>query len=105
VSRQPHETLAIDVAHVIGDFFDASDLEVLAHLDRADKFSRLEQGFVGPGIEPGIAAPEPLDHQQPALEVDVVDIGDFELAACGGFERGCDLDHRRIVKIAPVTAQ
>jgi hypothetical protein len=33
--RQAQQTLAVDIAHVIGDFLDAGDLEALAHLDCA----------------------------------------------------------------------
>ena len=33
--RQRQEPLAVDIADVIGDFFDAGDLEVLSHLDRS----------------------------------------------------------------------
>ena len=43
---------------------------------------------MGTGIEPGITAPEALDRQQPAPEIDVVDIGVFELPTRRGFERG-----------------
>src|SRR6516162_5898185 len=53
------------------------------------------------GIEPGIAAPQPLDPQQPALKIDAVDICDFELAARRGFEAGRDLDDLGVVKIEP----
>jgi len=83
---------------MIGDLFDAGDLEALAHLDSAHKLGRLEQRFVGAGVEPGATAPQPLDRQQFALEIDIVEVGDLELTARRGFESGSDLDHLIIVK-------
>jgi hypothetical protein len=86
------EALAVDIAHVIGDLFDAGDLEALAHLDRAHEFGRFEQGFVGAGVESRAAAAQLLHHQQLALEMDIVEIGDLKLAARREFQPGRDLD-------------
>jgi hypothetical protein len=35
MAGEDEEALAVDIAHMIGDLFDAGDLEALAHLDRA----------------------------------------------------------------------
>jgi hypothetical protein len=76
---QGPQPAAVDVTHVIGDLLDVSDLEALAHLDRVRELGSFEQGFVGAGVEPGAAAPEPFDPQRVVLEVDAADVG------CPGF--------------------
>src|SRR5215470_9077013 len=101
MTSKGEEVVALNIAHVIGDFFDTGDLEILAHFDRSDELGGLEQGLVGARVEPGIPTPQPLDCQQPVLEINIVKIGDFELAACRGFEAGCDPDNRVIVEIKP----
>lgn len=83
--RQAQQTLAVDIAHVIGDFLDAGDLEALAHLDRAHELGRLEQGLVCACVEPGAAPAEPLDGQQFALEIDIVEVRYLEFTARRGF--------------------
>ena len=79
------------------------DLEVLPHFDRSDEFGRIEQCFVGTGIELGIDAPESLGRQEPSPEIDVVDIGDFEAPTRRVLNRGRDLDNRSIVKMEPMS--
>src|SRR5215470_711270 len=72
-TQKPGETkeaFAVDIPHVIGNLLNARDLEPLAHLDRAHELGCLEQGLVRAGVEPGAAAPELFDGQQPALEID-----------------------------------
>src|SRR5712671_126618 len=95
------KALAIDIAHIIGYLLDAGDSQTLPHLYRTYELGRLEQGFVSTGVEPGAAAAEPLDGQQLAVEIDVVEVGDLELAACRGFKPGRDLDNCVVVKIQP----
>src|SRR5262249_26756786 len=99
MSGESEQALAVDIPHVVGDFFDAGDLEALTHLDRAHEFGGFEQGFVSAGIKPSIAAPQALDPQEPTFEIDIVEVSDFELAARRGSETGSNLAHRLIVKI------
>jgi hypothetical protein len=56
---------------------------------------------VGPRIEPGEAAAEPLHMELARLHVVAVDIGDLELAAGRGLDRRGDIDHVRPVEIEP----
>src|SRR5260221_11640573 len=83
------------------DLLDAGDLEPLALLDRAHELARLEQRFVGPGIEPGGAAPELLHGQTAALQIDPIDVGDLELAARRRLDRLGDRDDVVVVEIEP----
>src|SRR5688500_9876710 len=70
-----------DVAHAKSDFLGARDLKPLPALYGLNEGRRLEQRFMGPGVEPRGAAPEKLDRELRALEIDAVDVGDLELAA------------------------
>src|SRR5690606_7937325 len=63
------------------DFFRAGDFHALATLDRPDEGCSLVQAVMRAGIEPGIAPSELFDMEGPALEIDAVDVGDFEFAA------------------------
>src|SRR5215470_5228631 len=64
----------------------AADLEALPLLDDGDEVRRLEQRFVGPGVEPRVPAREHVNLEPSALEVGPVDVGDLELAARAGLE-------------------
>ena len=46
------------------------------------------------GVEPGIAAAEPLDRELPLRQIGAVDVGDLELAARRGLQRGGDVARR-----------
>src|SRR5271169_6349589 len=78
---EPLEVGSGDQALAERDLLDAGDLEALALLDRAHELAGLQQRLVSAGVEPGGAAPELLDRQPAALEIDPVDVGDLELAA------------------------
>ena len=75
------DLLSRDVAHAVGDLFEAGDLEALAGLDGLDEGGCLQQGVVGAGVEPGVAAAHGLDVELVAREIGLVDVGDLELAA------------------------
>ena len=88
-----------DEALVIGNLFDAGDLETLAQLDGLDERGGLEERLVSAGVEPREASRERLDVELAAGEVLAVDVGDLELTSCGGPERGGDLDDLVVVEI------
>ena len=75
----------IDEAAVEGDFFDAGDLEVLLVFDGGDVVACFEETGGGTGVEPCDAAAEEADFESAVVEVGVVEVGDFEFAASGGF--------------------
>jgi hypothetical protein len=63
----------------------ARDLQSLAPFQYLDIFAGFEQAFVGARVEPSKAAAHILDCEAIALHIGPVDIGEFELAARGGF--------------------
>jgi len=68
-------------------------------LDGLDELGGFEQGFMGTGVEPGVAAAEDFDVKVTGFHVRAVDTGDFEFAARRGFHLFGDLDDARIVKV------
>ena len=80
------ELLRGDPTLAEGDFFEAGDLEALALLDGGDELAGFEQAVVGAGVEPGVAAAEDLDVELASVEVEAVEVGDFQFAARRGLE-------------------
>lgn len=93
------DLLSRDVAHAVGDLFEAGDLEALAGLDGLDEGRGLQQGVVGAGVEPGVAAAHGLDVELVAREVGLVDVGDLELTARRRLYRLGDRDDVLVVEI------
>src|SRR5204863_6542582 len=93
------QLVAVDIAHIVGDLLDAGDLEPLPHLDRADIFAGAKQILMRAGVEPGIAAAELFDLQAAAPEIDIVEIGDFELAPRRRLQPARDVDDLVVVEI------
>ena len=75
------------------NFFGAGDLDALPVLDGAHEGRRLVQAVGRAGVEPGVSAPKERDLQIAAREIDLVYVGDFELAARRGADRGGDVEH------------
>ena len=78
---QPQQLRGVDEALDEGDFLGAGDLQALALFHDVDELGGFQQRFVGAGVEPRIAAAEPLGMQLAAFEIPLVQIGDLELAA------------------------
>ena len=93
------DLLSRDVAHAVSDLFEAGDLEALAGLDGLDKGCGLQQGVVGAGVKPGVAAAHGLDVELVAREVGLVDVGDLELTARRWLYRLRDVDDVLVVEI------
>lgn len=93
------DLLSRDVAHAVGNLFEAGDLEALAGLDGLDEGCSLQQGVVRAGIEPGVAAAHGLDVELVAREVGLVDVGDLEFTARRWLYRLGDIDDVLIVEI------
>ena len=93
------DLLSRDVAHAVGDLFEAGDLEALASLDGLDEGCGLKQGVVRAGVEPGVAAAHGLDMKLVAREVGLVDVGNLELTACRRLYRLGDIDDILVVEI------
>lgn len=91
--------LSRDVAHAVGNLFEAGNLEALAGLDGLDEGCSLQQGVVRAGIEPGVAAAHGLDVELVAREVGLVDVGDLELTAGRRLYRLGDRDDVFVVEI------
>ena len=75
------QSIGVDEAVAPGDLLHARHFQSLPLLDDAHEHAGIEQRIVGAGIEPGRAAPEPLDVQRSELEVRPIEIRDLELAA------------------------
>ena len=54
---------------------------------------------MGSGVEPGEAAAQDLGAEFVAVKIPGVDVGDFELAACGGFEAAGYIDYAGVVEV------
>ena len=81
------------------DLFEARDLEALAVLDDGDELAGFKEGVVRAGVESGGAAAEDFDVEVAALEVEPVEIGDFEFAAFGRLEAAGESDDIGVVEI------
>lgn len=88
-----------DVAHAPGDLLDAGHLQPLSLLDGLDKGGRLQQRLVRARIQPGRATAQQLDIQLPALEIDLVDIGNLQFPARRALQAGGDVRHAAIVEV------
>src|SRR6476646_10106402 len=73
--RQLEQLLRIDEALAEGDLLDAADLLAGAFLQRAHEFLGLDQRIMRAGVEPGIAAAEPLDGELAGFEIGRVEVG------------------------------
>ena len=79
--RQAAQVLGVDVAEPEGHFLGTGHPQPLPLLDGLDEGGGLEQRFRRAGVEPGGAAAQDLDPQRARGEVDLVEIGDLQLAA------------------------
>ncbi len=68
-------------------------------LEGGNKVAGFEQRVMGTGIQPGIAAPHDLYRQTALLQVDAIEVGNFQLATRGRLDALGDLDHLLVVEI------
>lgn len=68
-----------------GGFLGATDLDALPFLDGLHVGGGFVEAAAGAGVEPCEPAREPADAHRAAAEIDVVDVGDFELPRGEGF--------------------
>ena len=100
------ELTLVDKCKIESDLLRTADLEPLAHFERAHEARRVDKQIGRARIEPREAPAHGLDIELAGVEIVAVDVGDFVLPARGWFERLCDCDDLRVVKIyRPVTAQ
>src|SRR5207302_1941736 len=81
------------------DVLGTCDFQPLPLFHDVDELRGFKQRIMGGGVEPRVAAPEALDVKLAALEVPLVEIGDFELAARRRLHFAYDVDHARVVEI------
>ena len=93
------DLLSRDVAHAVGNLFEAGNLEALSGLDGLDEGCSLQQGVVRAGIEPGVAAAHGLDVELVAREVGLVDVGDLEFTTGRRLYRLRDIDDVLVVEV------
>src|SRR5688572_3253475 len=77
---QPPHVVRVDVSHAISDLFEARHHQTLPFLDALHEVGGMEKRFIGAGVEPRDASPEPLDVQLAAVQIRLVDIGNFQLS-------------------------
>ena len=97
--RAGDEGRPVDPAVLVGDLLEDGDGGVLGALDGADELARLVEGLHGAGVEPGVAATERHDGEQPVVEVHAVEVGDLELAAGRGDHPAGALRHVARVEV------
>ena len=91
--------LARNIAEPQRDLLETGDPQSLPLLEDLHEVARFDERSMGAGVEPGEAAAENLDEQVAALEIGAVDVGDFELAAAGRFDRRGDVDDVIVIEI------
>ena len=89
----------VDVKVEVGDFFKARHLQPLPVLNGGDEVRCLKQAVVGAGVEPCHTTPHLFYRKAAFVEVESVEVGDFQLAACRRFERFGFFDHVTSVKV------
>ena len=89
----------VDPAAAPGNFLGRSDFQALAVLDGGDELAGLEHGLVRPCIQPRVAPAHGLYGERAALQVQTVEVGDFQLAARRRFDLFGEFDHLRVIKI------
>jgi hypothetical protein len=90
--RHPGEGFERDVALAQCDLLRAGDAQALALLQDLDEMAGLDQRGMRAGVEPGEAAAEHLDKQVATLEIDLVHVGDLDLATRRRLDAGRDVD-------------
>src|SRR6266542_4284078 len=93
------ELTSSDEALVIGDLFDAGDLETLPELDGLDEGGGLQERLMRSRVEPREPSREGLDVELAAGQVLTIDVRDLELAARGRPEGSGDVDDLVVVEI------
>ena len=95
LTRLGAQHVVVDVAHAERDFLGAADQHAGARLDGLHERRGLQQRIGRAGVEPGAAARQALDRQQPRLEVDPVEVGDLQFAATRRANRSRQIADRR----------
>jgi len=98
---QRAELVGSDIAFVVGDFFEAGDLQTLTVFDCGDKIAGLKQALMGARIEPGNAPAQHFHLEPAATQVFPVDIRYFELAAQRRLQLTGNVNHVIIIEIEP----
>src|SRR5437016_6703727 len=93
------ELLRSDPPVVEGNFLRSGDELALPPLQHADELRRLNQGIVGSGVKPGIAASELLDRQLTLAHIEVIEVGDLVFTARRWLELLHQLDRGLVVEI------
>ncbi len=89
----------IDVAHSVGNFFYARYFDALSFLYGLDEGGCFVEGIEGAGVKPGVTSAEEADGEFFLLEVDFVDVGDFEFSAGRWVKVAGDVDYFRSVEV------
>jgi len=89
--RQLFQVSRIDPFVPIGDFFRARDFQSLSVFHGGNELTRSKNRLMGPGVQPGISSSHDLDIERAFLQVEPVQVRDFQFAPCGRREGLCAL--------------
>src|SRR5204862_6412259 len=81
------ELAGADPAMTPGYLLQACDLQALRALDHADKLPRVDQRFVGAGVQPRRSTPKQFLVKRSGFQIEPVEIRDFVFAASRRLER------------------
>ena len=70
-----------DKTAAIGNFFNTGNLQALPLLDNLHKLAGIHQAVRRTGIKPGIAAAHNHHIQASFLQIQIIEVGNFQLAA------------------------
>src|SRR5690349_11403092 len=96
-ARMATQRVGIDQAHPERDLLGATYQEPLPRLDGLHERRGLQKTVGRAGVEPGIAAREPLDLERAFFKKHPVEIRDFELSPAGWTDLPGDIAHPRVI--------
>ena len=96
---QALQLFGIDPARAIADLFRAGDLEALAALEGRDVLASFQEAVVRARVQPGVTTAHDLDVELLLLQVQHVQISDFQLTPCRGPQAACQFDDLVVVEV------
>ena len=93
------ESASIQPSQAPGNFFQAGDFESLPGFEDLNELSRLKQRLVGSGIEPRGASAKQFDMERFLIQVEAMQICNFQLAASGRIQAARKAHRTVVIKI------
>ena len=93
------ESASIQPSQAPGNFFQAGDFESLPGFEDLYELSRLKQRLMGSGIEPRGASAKQFDVERFLIQVNAMQIRNFQLAASGRLQAARKAFRTIVIKI------